>query len=192
MRLVDVVLFLHIAVVLIAFGISSVLHTSEWSIASATSVAEIRTLRGTPQRLEPMFPLLIVTLFGLGAWLLHLDSQDFHWSDGWVITSVAALVVLLLAGGTLLDPRSKRLSRLLDADPNGPLTQPAFDALTDRVGWTVSHSSTGLALAIVFIMVVKPTGVVSLAVTIVATTIGTTIGLLGRQRATRQLAIQTT
>ena len=192
MRLVDVVLFLHIAVVLIAFGISSVLHTSEWSIANSTSVAEIRTLRRTPQRLEPLFPLLIVTLFGLGAWLLHLDSQDFHWSDGWVITSVTALLLLLLAGGTLLDPRSKRLTRLLDADPNGPLTQPAFDALTDRVGWTVSHSSTGLALAIVFIMVVKPTGVVSVAVTIVATTIGTTIGLLGRQRATRQLAIQTT
>lgn len=70
MRLVGVVLFLHIAVVLIAFGISSVLHTSEWSIASATSVAEIRTLRRTPKRLEPLFPLLIVTLFGLGAWLL--------------------------------------------------------------------------------------------------------------------------
>ena len=62
MRLVGVVLFLHIAVVLIAFGISSVLHTSEWSIASATSVAEIRTLRRTPKRLEPLFPLLIVTL----------------------------------------------------------------------------------------------------------------------------------
>lgn len=71
------------------------------------------------------------------------------------------------------------------------MTQPAFDALTDRVGWTTSHSSTGLAVAIVFIMVVKPTGAVSLAVTIVAIAIGTTIGLPGQQRAARKLAIHT-
>lgn len=183
MRMVDIVLFLHIAVVLLAFGISSVLHTAEWTMANSSSVAELRTLRRTPQRLEPLFPLLIVALFGLGAWLLHLDSQAFHWRDGWIVTSIVALAALLLAGGGVLAPRSKRLSRLLDAAPDGPLTQPTLDALADRVAWTVSHASTGLALAVVFIMVTKPTGPASGAAVITGMAIGAIIGSLGRQRA---------
>ena len=67
MHLVNLVLFLHIAVVLVAFGISAVLHAAEWSARRATTVSELQVTFRVARRLEPLFPAMIAALFGLGA-----------------------------------------------------------------------------------------------------------------------------
>lgn len=66
MRLVNVVLSLHVAVVVIAIGVSSALHSTEWAARRSTTTAEVAALRRVPRRPEPLFPILIGALFGLG------------------------------------------------------------------------------------------------------------------------------
>jgi len=104
MHLVNVVLFLHIAVVLIAIGVSSPLHSAEWATRHSRTTVEAQALRRVPRHIEPLFPILIVTLFGLGAWLLYLDHSAYRYRDGWVLTSILALVVLLAVGGGCWHP----------------------------------------------------------------------------------------
>jgi hypothetical protein len=183
MHLVNVVLFLHIAVVLIAIGVSSALHSAEWATRRCSTTSEVEALRQVPRRIEPLFPILIGTLFGLGAWLLHLDHPAYRYRDGWVLSSIVALVMLLAVGGGVLAPRAKRLDALLASAPAGALSAPVQAALRDRVTWTASHASTGLALAVVFNMSTKPgttTSVIALLAGVIA---GAVVGTLGNRTA---------
>ena len=181
MHLANVVLFLHIAVVLIAIGVSSALHSAEWSARRCTTTAEVQALRQTPRRIELLFPILILALFALGAWLLHLDHPAYRYRDGWVLSSIVALVVLLAVGGGILAPRAKRLDTLLAGAPAGELPQPIHVALRSPVTWIASHASTGLALAVVFNMSTKPGAVTSVAALLVGVIAGASIGVLGRR-----------
>ena len=183
MHLVNVVLFLHIAVVLIAIGVSSPLHSAEWATRHSRTTVEAQALRRVPRHIEPLFPILIVTLFGLGAWLLYLDHSAYRYRDGWVLTSIVALVVLLAVGGGVLAPRAKRLDALLASAPAGDLPAPVQAALRDRVTWTASHASTGLALAVVFNMATKP-GTTTSAIALLAGVIaGAVVGAPGNRTA---------
>jgi uncharacterized membrane protein len=183
MHLVNVVLFLHIAVVLIAIGVSSALHSAEWAARRSTTTTEVQALRRIPRRLEPLFPMVIVTLFALGVWLLHLDHPAYRYRDGWVLSSIVALVVLLAVGGGVLAPRAKHLDALLASAPAGDLPSPVRLALHDRVSWAASHASTGLALAVVFNMSTKP-GTATSAIALLAGVIaGASIGTMGSRTA---------
>ena len=133
MHLVNVVLFFHIAVVLIAIGVSSALHSAEWAARRATTTTEVQALRRVPRRIEPLFPILIVTLFGLGVWLLHLDDPAYRHHDGWVLSSIVAFVVLLAVGGGVLAPRTKHLDALL-APPPRPANCPTSTHSPARPG----------------------------------------------------------
>lgn len=72
-HLVDVVLFLHIAVAVLAFGVAGLLLTALSQMRSAQSVAVLRTWQRMSHRVEPWFPILVVVLIGLGAWLIALS-----------------------------------------------------------------------------------------------------------------------
>ena len=183
MRLVGIVLFLHVAVVLIAIGVSSALHSAEWGARSSTTTAEVAALRRVPRRLEPLFPIVIVTLFGLGAWLLHLNHPAYQYRDGWVLSPIVALVLLLAVGEGLLAPKARHLDALLAAAPAGDLPPPVRLAPRDGVTWTASHANTGLALAVVFNMSTKPgtaTSATALSLGVIA---GASQGTVGSRAA---------
>jgi hypothetical protein len=187
-ELVNVVLFLHITAALVAFGVSAVVHTGEWASRSATTVQGLRQARSSSRRAEPLFPLMVVILFVLGAWLIQLDRPAFQFTDGWVVASTVALVVLLAVGGAALAPRSKRLTALLDASADGPLSPEARAATQDPVVWRLSYLCTGIAVGIVFLMTVKPALLPSVVALVVAAALGAAVGSLGLER-TRRLSL---
>lgn len=183
MHLVDVVLFLHIATALLAFAIGGIIHAGEWSARRATTVGELRGSLATGHRLEPLFPVLLALLFGLGAWLIHLDKPEFRFKDDWITVSIGAVVVLLVVGGAVLAPRSKRRKESL-AGPGTEAISPELRAsVNDAVLWRFGHFNTGLALAVVFLMTTKPHLLGSLVAVAVGALAGIAIGSLGRQRA---------
>lgn len=130
MKLFDLVLFAHISVVIIMFAVAAILLTVQHLGARAATTTELRTWDRVAHRLEPALPVLAALLFGLGAWLVHLSSGRFRWSDGWVLTAVVTLALMELIGALLLAPRGRRHSRLIalaeDGRPrSGFATQPA-------------------------------------------------------------------
>jgi hypothetical protein len=185
MHLVDVVLFLHIAVAIAAFAIAGILHTAQYATRSARTVAELRGWIPVTHRLEPLFPVLALVLFGLGAWLLHLSGGEFRWSDGWVVTAVVTLAVMELLGGAVLAPRGKRLHAVADHAPDGPISPELRAALPDRAHWVVSHLITAIALGVVFLMAAKPNGWQSAVIVAGVGLVGAALGAYGSGVAAR-------
>ncbi len=184
MHLVDVVLFLHISAALLAFGTAGALHAVEWLSRGATSVGELRT-SGRAGGLGRLFPIAILLLLLLGAWLLHLSEGTFSFSDGWVWTAVVALVILGATGGLIMDKHAKAFRSLLAATPDGPIPDAMRELAFDTRSWTVGHFDTALALAVVFNMTTKPDTLGAIVVLVVGGAIGGAIGLAGARGGLR-------
>lgn len=188
MELVDVVLFLHVLVLLLAFGIGATLHAGEWQARRATTVGELRGSVRMGHRLAALFPVMLLLLFGLGAWLIHLYDGAFDYQDGWVSTAIVAIVVLGGLGGGVLAPRAKRMDAMLDAAPAGdPLTAEMRAEVDDPVVWVVGHLNTFLALSVVYNMFTKPGALGSVVVLLVGASVGAGIGALSA-RAGREVS----
>jgi hypothetical protein len=175
----DLALFLHILTLLAAIGLGSILHAAEWQARSATTTGELRTL-SRPYAWAKLFPLLILLLFGTGAWLVHLDQPAYDWDSPWVWTAIVSLVVLLVSGGAILSRHAKHYGAMLAQAPDGPITPELRAAAFDRTAWATSHMNTALAVSVVLNMVNKPDDAATAVITNVAGfAIGVGIGLVG-------------
>lgn len=179
MKLADVVLFLHILVVLCAFALASALHTAEILMRRAGTIAELRRL-AKPGKLGPAFGVIVLLLFGLGSWLVHLDksSDHFAYSDPFVWTAIVVLVFLFVTGPTILARHHKRLERALDAAPDGPVTAELRALALDPLAVMVGTISTGVALGVVFNMATKPNAAAAIAAILLAGATAAGLGYL--------------
>jgi hypothetical protein len=175
--LVGVVLFLHVAVAVVTFGIASILLTGMVQMRSAREMSVLRSWAGVNGRIEPAFPVLVLILIGLGAWLIHLSQGEFRWSDGWVVTSIVALIVMEAYGGIVLAPAGKRLHSLVAAQQDGPVPPQIRVAVLSRAVWAGAFGNTGTALGILFLMPTKPAAPAAVVIVIAATLVATAIGL---------------
>jgi len=179
MHLFDVVLFFHLAIAIAAFAIAGILHTAQYVTRSAKTVGDVRSWVHAASRLEPLFPILALALFGFGAWLVHLSGGEFRWSDGWVITASLTLLVMEARGGGILAPKGKHLHKVTDETADGPIDVMLRAALMDRAQWITSHFVTAIALGVVFLMATKPNGWQSPLIVAIAGLLGATIGAAG-------------
>jgi hypothetical protein len=176
MHLINVVLFVHILVAIAAFSVAAILHTAQWVARGATSTATLKAWKPVIHRLEPLFPILALVLFGLGAWLLGLSDGEFRWGDGWVITSIVGLAAMEVVGGALIAPRTKKLIAAITDAADGPVDEPLNAAVMNPVFWATTHFATGVALGIVFLMATKPSGAAAVAIVVIAAALGTALG----------------
>jgi hypothetical protein len=176
MHLADVVLFLHIAVAIAAFGVAAVLLTGLTQLRSARNMSTLRSWAGIVHRAEPLFPLLVVVLIGLGAWLIALSDGEFAWSQGWIIVTLVGLAIMEGFGGVVLAPAGKRLHALIEAEPDGPVSPELRAAITEPVSWIGGFASTGIATGIVFLMATKPNALLSAVVVVAAAALAAGIG----------------
>jgi hypothetical protein len=172
----DVALFLHVGFVIIGFMIAAVLHASLHSLVRAKSTEQARPFAGLVHRLEPLFPVVALFILGFGAWLIHLtkDNPRFSpdWGDGWVLTSLITLIVIEGLSGALLAPRSKKLIAAIDGAPEGPMSPELRKQASDPIIWDLAHIGTGGFLGVVFVMVSKPSGGVSVVLVVVGAVLG--------------------
>lgn len=175
-HLVDVVLFVHIAVAVVAFAVAGLLLTALAQMRTADTVAVLRTWQRSAHRVEPWFPILALALLALGGWLIALSHREFRWSDGWVLTAVATLVIMEVYGGAVLAPNSKRLHTMIENIPDGPVPGHVYTAVMNPLVWAGTWGETGLAAGILFLMPTKPAGAWSIAIVAVVGLIAVVIG----------------
>jgi hypothetical protein len=179
----DVVLFGHIAALLLAFSLSGLLHGSEWQMARAGTVAELRAA-ARPQKLGPLFAPIIIALFGLGMALIGMskDPDKFEFSDPFAWTATVVLAVLLLDGPLVLGRHAAALGKALAVAPEGPVT-PELRAMTlDRTSWSVAHLNSFSVLGVVLNMATKPSLLACVLDIVIASGIGVAIGLFALSR----------
>ena len=189
MHLVDIVLFAHIAVAIAAFGVAGVLHTAQWTSRRAGSTTTLKVWAPVVHRLEPLFPILALILFGLGAWLLALSDGEFGWGDGWVLTAIVGLALMEVVGGAVLAPRSKKALVAIHSAGDGPIDGAVADAFFDATLWAAGHFATGTAIGILFLMSTKPSGLVSVLIVALCALAGAAVGAAGAAGARRRTAV---
>lgn len=167
-----IVLFLHIAVAIIAFMMAGVLHAALQSLARAHDVREMRSWGGWVHRLEPLLPISALLLLALGAWLIHLSGGEFAWKDGWVLTAVVTLVVVEGLAGARLAPKSKALVKEIEHSADGAPSDSIRRLSRDTEVWHIAHVATFGFGGVVFLMAAKPSGVWSVVIVVIAAAIG--------------------
>jgi hypothetical protein len=173
--LFGVVLFLHVTTAIVGFMIAGVLHVALPVLARARDVREMRSWASVIHRLEPLLPISALVLLGLGAWLIHLSGGRFAWSDGWVMTSVIALVVVEALSGALIAPRSKATVQAIHDSADGAVPEALARATRNPIVWHLAHVASFGFTAVVFLMVVHPTGFLPPVIVIVGAALGVAV-----------------
>jgi hypothetical protein len=170
--LFGVILFLHITAAIAGFMIAGVLHAALQALARANTVAEVRFWGRLMHRLDPLFPIVALLLLGFGAWLIHLSEGGISWSEGWIITSVAALVVIEGLMGAIVAPKSKAGVKAIEEASDGPVPDDVRRFARNPLLWHLSHVATLAFTGVVFLMAVQPNGAISVIIVVIGAIVG--------------------
>jgi len=156
-ELEETVLFLHVALVVIGMMLGAILHTALVQLMRSSSVAEMRPWVPVIRRVEPLLPAVALAVLGTGAWLVQLSDGGVEWSQGWVWTSVVALLVAETVGGAL-SARSHALTAAILAAAPGLVDAGLRDRSRDWLLWVGSHFVTAVFFGVIFLMTAQPSG----------------------------------
>ncbi len=155
----NVVLFIHIAAVVLAFGVT-------FAYPLITAVARKGFERHLPfvHRVQAAIGTRLIAPFGgliLLAGIYLAIEGPYEFSDPWIGSALLILVVLLAGGGAYFGPREGRLEELAAADVaaspgEGAVSfSPEYERLARQV-LTVGLVANALVLIAIFLMVTKP------------------------------------
>ncbi|HXD53476.1 MAG TPA: DUF2269 family protein [Solirubrobacteraceae bacterium] len=146
-RFYDVVLWLHITAVIVAFG-ALFAYPLFLTVNARAPISQ----RAALHRLQIAFskritgPTIVVVL----AAGIYLASDAHLWSRGWVGAGLALLIVIAGLGATVLRKGEERLLALAEAGQ-----QDGYDAaLRTVLAWTLL--TVALLVVTIFLMAVKP------------------------------------
>lgn len=183
--LFNFVLYLHITVAILAFGLGGALLMVSHLLYRAQTVAQVRLLV-KPLKLGPIFGVFDVLLLGLGAWLVALSKapDKFDYGDPFVWSGITVIVYLLAIGPTVLERYAKRSNEAAEAAPDGPVSAELRAVLFNKRDVYIYHSAIGVFLAVVFNMANKPAAWGA----ILAVVVGVIFGLVIAQPLLRPVA----
>jgi len=158
LRFYDVVVFLHIAAVILAFGV-----TFTYGLIEALTVRLAPDKLPWVHRLEYEIGRKFVTpaatvVFLAGLYLALSGDGAFDLADWWVGFGLLSILVILGLNGAYFIPREKRLSEMADRDLAAGGVGSEYQALSRQVA--VVGAATGLLILItVLFMVLGARGV---------------------------------
>ena len=178
------VLYVHLLSLVIGIGAGAVLLVCLYHLKAAQTLAEAVPWGAVAGKTEKTFPVAIVGLFLTGAYMTH---DVWTWDTGWIIISLAGLILIALQGALVGGRTSKQLEQTLHANGPGPLGEEA-QRMTRHPGlWVTEFTNVGMVLAIMWNMTQKPGTTES----ILAIVIGYAVGLGLALRGTRSPAKET-
>ncbi len=143
----DVVLWVHITAVVVAFG-ALFAYPLFLAVNSRAPIAE----RGNFHRLQIAFSKRVTgpTIAVILAAGIYLASDAHLWSQGWVGAGLGLLIVIAGLGATVLRKGEERLLALSAAGDEGGYAA----ALRTLMAWTAV--TIGLLVLTIFLMAAKP------------------------------------
>lgn len=149
----DVVLFVHVAAVVLAFGVTFAYPVFlPW--AAKHHPREMPVLHEIQGRIGKLLitPAATVALLA-GA---YLASDRDYWGEIWVVVPLVILLLLLGLGGAYFAPQERRITEMARRDmAAGDAYSDEYRALVGRVS-AVGAASSLLVLVAIFFMTVKP------------------------------------
>ena len=165
----SLVLFVHVLGALGLFVTTGIGQLVLARLRRARTVAQAREWLEVTHDVARVEPLVALVLLGAG---LYLTATTWGWRVAWIDVALGALLAVVVIGGALGGPRVAARARAAADAPEGPIPAELRARLDDPVLWTLARATTALELGIVFLMVVKPGLLGSLAALGVALALG--------------------
>ena len=175
-------LFLHLVALLSAIAASTIVHTSRVKMRDAASGAEALQWLGLAHGFVRVFPVALAVLTGSGAWMVH---DTWPWSSPFVVGGFAGAGFLFASGAVIEGGRAGRVAAALAA----ARTEPVGEVVRDPLWWCASWANTGIAVAVVFVMVAKPSALETAVSLAAGVALGAAIGFGFSSRRRRETAL---
>ena len=184
MNLYSNVLFVHILSALALF----IGYGLEWTVSAllrhSSTTDQVRAWLRVYRVSAPVTGVSLAVLVLSGGWLAALTGGMYH---GWLIVSVAGIVVALLIGFALVLPRVQAIRGALP-EGNLPLTPEALLQLQSAVLPTLVRVRVLLAAGIVYLMTTKPPPGASLIVLAASMVLGVLFSVTAWSRGSAKSA----
>lgn len=187
MDLYAVALYGHFLALVTAVVVSSILHFNYVRLRRATTLRDARQSLGVIASTAKIFPAAALALFLTGAWLTSL-RWGWHW--GWVYAGIAGLASLSVVGGAILKPRIDALGRLLDAAQGDAISDDVAAAIANPVIAGGLNGNHAIALLVMLVMVLKPSGAVAAAILLLGPAFGVLSALATRIEPVKALGTE--
>lgn len=182
-----VALFVHLCALIAAVVASALAHFCSVRHARARDVRDALHWHGTAMKVTIVFPIALVVFFLSGGYMVSVSGM-WSWGAGWIVDGIMGGALLFVLGGysgARHRAFAKRLEEQARLHPSD--TSPiAPDAIADTLAW----ASSGLAIAIVCVMTLKPALAPGLGVLIAGPVAGILVSGLARRKHT-DAAIET-
>ena len=150
MHLYSVLLFVHLLALLLATGASVLAFFAALQMRGATAPADVARWARVVKAVVPCFPLATLLLAGTGA---YMTQTGWRWTTPWIDAGIAGLALIAVCGSGVEAARGRALEREVWT---AGMTERARTLLRDPLAWSAKMTTFTLMLAIVFLMVVKP------------------------------------
>lgn len=173
-------ILLHLAAAMTLVGGSVFSLHLRRAILEAPSVGALRTWLGFARRSSAANPAAALVLLGTG---LYLGSYGW-WESAWFYVALGAWLANSLLAARVLKPAGMAMgAAVAGAADDAPVDGPV-DALRRSAGWRVAGAAMlGSDVAMLVLMVEKPSLVESLAVTLGAMAVGIGLTLMRVRRS---------
>ena len=153
MHAYEIVLYLHILSLFVAFGVTGALWFALARLRSARVCGEALQWLAVGKTAGMVFPVVLLTLLATGAFMVH---HSWTWSTPWVDAGLTGVVFLGVVGDRVEGGKGKKIAHVLAADPGAPIQGAAAAALRNPLFWSAGLVNPLIATAVAFDMVTKP------------------------------------
>lgn len=158
----SVMLYVHLLALLLATGASVLAFFAALQMRGAAAPPEVARWAKVVKTVVPCFPLATLLLAGSGA---YMTQTEWRWTTPWIDAGIVGLALLVVCGSGVEASRGRALEREVRA---AGLSPRARALLRDPMAWSAKLTTFTLMLAVVFLMVVKPSALGSALALVVA------------------------
>jgi hypothetical protein len=161
-----VVLFVHLLALLLATGASVLAFFAALQLRGAATAGDVARWGRVVKAVVPAFPVATLLLLGSGA---YLTQVGWGWTTPWIDAGLAGLALIVACGSGIEAARGRALEQEVRT---AGMTPKARALLRDPLAWSAKATTLTLMLAVVFLMVVKPSALGSGVALVVALALG--------------------
>lgn len=174
MQTYHVVLFIHIASLLIAVGAVTTLHIADVEIRRARTLSEAGRLGMRMKNTAHAFPVAVVGLVGSGIYMTHHLAWGF--STAWVLAGEVGLAAIIVIGDVVNGRNGRKLGAAIGgaiaSGGDGPVTDEVRALLDDPLAKFAAVAPTGIMFGVIYNMTVKPAALGATLAMLIAIALG--------------------
>jgi hypothetical protein len=170
-----IALFIHIVALMVAAGTTAVTKVAAGRFACAKTIGDALDWHSVLSSASKMFPVCLAAFVITGSYMLSFANAS-AWHSGFVVAGLTGSFLLLASGG-FLGVKGKSLQQMLERLASNGGDQPAPKLVPPPLVAALPVINTGIALAVVFDMVTKPSSIpVALGVVAIGIALGAVKG----------------